>query len=223
MTTHVLPLVRFVEDDEVFRTSQELLLRTHGYEVQGYAGAAQFLAEDDLSRPGCIVLDVRMPGMTGLELQRLLNEKAVDVPVIFLSGHGDIAMAVHTMQSGAVSFLEKPVAPRKLLESIAAAVEVSMSRWRAGEEARRNQAVFESLTPREREVVLLAARDTPNKVIARALDIAEATVKMHRANAFAKLGVKSPLEAYVALERLGVIAGDAKERGDTGPAQGEAR
>lgn len=209
--SHVLPLVRFVEDDEVFRTSQELLLRTHGFEVEGYGSAREFLADDDLSRPGCIVLDVRMPGMTGLELQQLLNDKGIEIPIIFLSGHGDIAMAVHTMQSGAVSFLEKPVAPRKLLETIASAVEASLTRWRADDAARKNLEVFESLTPREKEVVLLAARDTPNKVIARELNIAEATVKMHRANAFAKLGAKSPLEAYVALERLGVIGQDDRK------------
>lgn len=209
--SHILPLVRFVEDDEVFRTSQELLLRTHGFEVEGYGSAQEFLAADDLSRPGCIVLDVRMPGMTGLELQQLLNDKGIEIPIIFLSGHGDIAMAVHTMQSGAVSFLEKPVAPRKLLETIAAAVEASLTRWRADDAARKNLEVFESLTPREKEVVLLAARDTPNKVIARELNIAEATVKMHRANAFAKLGAKSPLEAYVALERLGVIGKDDRK------------
>lgn len=209
--SHVLPLVRFVEDDEVFRTSQELLLRAHGFEVEGYGSAQEFLAADDLSRPGCIVLDVRMPGMTGLELQQLLNDKGIEIPIIFLSGHGDIAMAVHTMQSGAVSFLEKPVAPRKLLETIASAVEASLTRWRADDAARKNLEVFESLTPREKEVVLLAARDTPNKVIARELNIAEATVKMHRANAFAKLGAKSPLEAYVALERLGVIGQDDRK------------
>lgn len=140
--SHVLPLVRFVEDDEVFRTSQELLLRTHGFEVEGYGSVQEFLAADDLSRPGCIVLDVRMPGMTGLELQQLLNDKGIEIPIIFLSGHGDIAMAVHTMQSGAVSFLEKPVAPRKLLETIASAVEASLTRWRADDAARKGGRSF---------------------------------------------------------------------------------
>ena len=152
-----------------------------------------------------------MPGMTGLELQQLLNDKGIEIPIIFLSGHGDIAMAVHTMQSGAVSFLEKPVAPRKLLETIASAVEASLTRWRADDAARKNLEVFESLTPREKEVVLLAARDTPNKVIARELNALSQSVKMHRANAFAKLGAKSPLEAYVALERLGVIGQDDRK------------
>lgn len=204
--TSVLPLVRFVEDDEIFRTSQELLLRTRGFSVEGYSSAKEFLTKGDLERPGCLVLDVRMPGMTGLELQAELIQKGCHLPIIFLSGHGDIAMAVHAMQEGAISFLEKPVTPQKLIETVTAAVESSLKQWEEKVVQSRNLEQFDTLTPREKQVVLRAALDTPNKVIARELDISEATVKMHRANAFAKLGAKSPLEAYRELERLGVIS-----------------
>ncbi len=199
-------LVRFIEDDEVFRSSQELLLRAHGFEVAGFSSAVDFLEHDDLLRPGCLVLDVRMPGMTGLELQNILLDKGCEIPIVFLSGHGDIAMAVHAMQLGAVSFLEKPIEPTLLLETIKKAVDASVAQYKAAQQARRNREQFEALTPREKEIVLLAARDAANKEIARELGIAEATVKMHRANAFAKLGVKSPLEAHLALERLGIIS-----------------
>lgn len=199
-------LVRFIEDDEVFRSSQELLLRAHGFEVAGFSSAVEFLEHDDLLRPGCLVLDVRMPGMTGLELQNILLDKGCGIPIVFLSGHGDIAMAVHAMQLGAVSFLEKPIEPTLLLETIKKAVAASIAQCKAAQQARRNREQFEALTPREKEIVLLAARDAANKEIARELGIAEATVKMHRANAFAKLGVKSPLEAHLALERLGIIS-----------------
>lgn len=198
------PLVRLVDDDTVFCTSQKFLLQTRGWQVAVYNSARAFLEEDDRTRPGCILLDVRMPDMTGLELQLELETRGSTLPVIFLTGHGDISMAVHTMQHGAVSFLEKPVEPIKLLETVANAVEADMAAYRQRLEVAENRAVFDQLTPREKEIIRFAALDTPNKVIAQKLGISEPTVKMHRANAFAKLRVKSALEAYRELQRMGI-------------------
>ena len=205
MTTNV-PLIRLVDDDELFRVSQMMLLKTRGWEVECYESGEAFLEKADLKRPGCIILDVRMEGLTGMQVHRELVERGCKLAVIFLTGHGDIPMAVRAMQRGAVSFLEKPVKPFDLLEVVQKAVDASLADAQREEEASKNRALFDELTAREKEIVMRAALDTPTKVIARELGIAEPTVKMHRANAFAKLGVKSPLEAYRALERMGVIA-----------------
>lgn len=204
------PLIRIVDDDAAFRTSQRMLLNTGGWEVREYDSAVDFLQKEDFDRPGCILLDVRMPQMTGLELQTELEKRQCTLPVIFLTGHGDISMAVHAMQHGAATFLEKPVPPLDLIYTVSKAVELSMQTARRVEQERNNREFFETLTAREQQIVKLAALDTPNKVIARQLDIAEVTVKMHRAHAFAKLNVKSPLEAYRTLTQLGIDLGDGK-------------
>lgn len=211
MTSNV-PLIRIVDDDELFRVSQTMLLTTRGWEVAGYASGEDFLKDADIRRPGCILLDVRMDGVTGMQVHRELVERGCTLPVIFVTGHGDIPMAVRAMQRGAVSFLEKPVRPFDFLDVVQKAVDASLEAIGRQEETEKSRAVFESLTAREKQIVRLAAFDTPNKVIARELGIAEPTVKMHRANAFAKLGVKSPLEAYRCLEHLGV---ELEAKGET--------
>ena len=211
MTSNV-PLIRIVDDDELFRVSQTMLLTTRGWEVAGYASGEDFLKDADIRRPGCILLDVRMDGVTGMQVHRELVERGCTLPVIFVTGHGDIPMAVRAMQRGAVSFLEKPVRPFDFLDVVQKAVDASLEAIGRQEETEKSRAVFESLTAREKQIVRLAALDTPNKVIARELGIAEPTVKMHRANAFANLGVKSPLEAYRCLEHLGV---ELEAKGET--------
>lgn len=211
MTSNV-PLIRIVDDDELFRVSQTMLLTTRGWEVAGYASGEDFLKDADIRRPGCILLDVRMDGVTGMQVHRELVERGCTLPVIFVTGHGDIPMAVRAMQRGAVSFLEKPVRPFDFLDVVQKAVDASLEAIGRQEETEKSRAVFESLTAREKQIVRLAALDTPNKVIARELGIAEPTVKMHRANAFAKLGVKSPLEAYRCLEHLDV---ELEAKGET--------
>ena len=199
------PLVRLIDDDEIFLMSQKLLLETRGFSVETYSSAKAFLENDHLSRPGCAVADIRMPGLTGLEMQTILESRRSTLPLIFLTGHGDVSMAVHTMRHGAVDFLEKPVKPDVLIAVVTKAVEASVKAHEAGREKARVEALYSELTPREREVVARAALDTPNKVIARELGIGEPTVKMHRANAFAKLGVASVLEAYRLLEGAGLL------------------
>ena len=203
-----LPLIRLVDDDELFRVSQTMLLKARGWQVEEFESGEAFLESADLRRPGCIILDVRMSGMSGMQVHRELLNRGCRLAVIFLTGHGDIPMAVRAMQRGAVSFLEKPVKPFELLEAVQKAVESSLEAAQKDEQASKNRAIFDELTAREKEIVMRAALDTPNKVIARELGIAEPTVKMHRGHAFAKLGVKSPLEAYRVLLRLGVMKDD---------------
>lgn len=192
MTTNV-PLIRLVDDDELFRVSQMMLLKTRGCEVECYESGEAFLEKADLKRPGCIILDVRMEGLTGMQVHRELVERGCKLAVIFLTGHGDIPMAVRAMQRGAVSFLEKPVKPFDLLEVVQKAVDASLADAQREEEASKNRALFDELTAREKEIVMRAALDTPNKVIARELGIADRRSKAPR-HAFAKWASRAPLQ-----------------------------
>lgn len=116
--TDLTPLVRLVDDDEIFLMSQKLLLQTCGFETVSYASAEAFLEHDLMTRPGCLIADVRMPGLTGLDLQKVLQTRRFSLPMIFLTGHGDVSMAVHTMRNGASDFLEKPVKPEVLIAAV---------------------------------------------------------------------------------------------------------
>lgn len=196
------PLVRLVDDDDLFRESQCEFLRAFGWQVEDWSCAERFLAEDDLTRPGCLVLDIRMPEVTGVELQRQLYDRGVRLPVIFLTGHGDISTAVHTMKYGATDFLEKRGDPLLLAQAVERAVKASVSEATVAAEADDYRLRFESLTQREREVFLLTAKGKTNREVGEVLGIGAETVKMHRANAYAKIGVQSALDAYRWLENL---------------------
>ena len=152
-----------------------------------------------------LILDVRMPGMTGIELfDALLGRKAL-LPVVFLTGHGDVDMAVHALKRGAYDFLQKPVDPVTLNAVVEAAVRHSRTLAESKRKVEETKAIYASLTPREREVVRLAALDRSNKVIGEELGISLPTVKMHRGNGFQKLGVRGALEAFWLLESIGVV------------------
>lgn len=182
------PLIRIVDDDEALTASSAMLLEAMGWDVAVWHSGGAFLDEADLMRPGCLVLDVRMPGLTGLDVQAELERRGSNLPILFLSAHGSIQMAVHVMRHGAVDFLEKPVEPMTLVQRVAQCVTASLSAKAddaAADEVRRR---FDRLTPREREVIDGVLKNAPNKIIARTLGIELSTVKMHRANAFAKLG-----------------------------------
>ena len=195
MTATLTPLIRIVDDDAELRESQKMLLETLGWEVQTYPNAVTFLQDDSLIRPGCIILDVRMPSMTGLELQQELEKRHVkNIAIIFLSAHGDISMAVHTLQHGAMDFLEKPVEPHILLQRVATAIAKSIQLNARQDEIDLLKSRVEKLSTREREVALLVSQGMRNKSIAQKLGIEESTVKMHRANAVAKLAVSSTAE-----------------------------
>lgn len=195
-------LIRIVDDDSAFADSQKLLIASLGWEVATYRSAVEFLRDDALERPGCLLLDVRMPAMTGLQLQEELAKRQAKLPIIFLSAHGDIAMAVHTMRHGAVDFLEKPVEPRVLLQRVTTAVAMGIAANNQTEALERISASIERLSARERTIAQLVSEGLRNKEIARKLGIEESTVKMHRANAMAKLGANTSAQ----LTRIFTIA-----------------
>ena len=201
------PLIRLVDDDDDYRASQAFLLGTLGIELKDWGSAVAFLDEDDLNRPGCLVLDIRMPGMTGLEVHQELAKRGCRLPVIFLTGHGDVTTAVRTLTHGAVDFIEKNDDPMRLVEAVKKAVTHSLEAFQVTTEAEKKRALFETLTPREQEILKLAAKGLSNKDIADTLGIGVVTVKMHRGNAFAKIEAQGALEAYKWLESAG-LAGE---------------
>jgi FixJ family two-component response regulator len=180
-----------VDDDEAVRGSMKLLLKTLGLPAQAFASAQEFLAACDTGRSGCLVLDIRMPGMSGLELQEELNARGAILPIIFVTGHGDVPMAVEAMQRGAMDFLQKPFRDQDLLDRITKALEKD----RAGRELLGNRehirARIADLTPREREVMALVTQGKANKVIAADLDLSQRTVEIHRAHVMEKMGANS--------------------------------
>ena len=186
------PLVHVVDDEAAIRDSLAMLLRSVGLQSRAYAGAQAFL---DSWRPGgaeCLVCDVRMPGMSGLELQEALKARNAQLPVVLITGHGDVAMAVRAMKAGASDFIEKPFNDQVLLD----AVNRALARARNGHGAGRAEieARVESLTPREREVMLLVAEGRPNKVVATRLGLSTRTVEVHRAKLMEKMQARSLAE-----------------------------
>lgn len=188
------PLIRVIDDDDAMRRSWAFLIEGEGWEVVTYSNALAFLAANDFSRPGCLLLDVRMPRMSGLELQDALKDKGVDLPIIFISGHGDIDMAVRSLKSGAVDFLQKPVDDRKLLDAISNAVLKNLNARRADAEISSFKTKLESLTQREREVIRMVAQGASNKAVAEGLGISEKTVQVHRGSAYRKLEIHNAAE-----------------------------
>ncbi|WP_431861132.1 response regulator transcription factor [Azospirillum sp.] len=209
MTDPSTPTVFVVDDDEAVRKSLAWLIGSVGLAVQAYESADAFLASWTVERPGCLVLDVRMPGMSGLELQDALARRGSSLPVIIVTGHADVPMAVRALKAGAVDFIEKPFNDQVLLDRIQDAVKRSQSAF-AGQ-ARRAlvQALLARLTPRERQVAELVAAGKPNKVIAFELDLSMKTVEVHRHNVMDKLEVASVAD----LTRLFVEANAASGAG----------
>lgn len=194
MTKDRLAIVRIVDDNDEYRNSETFLLRMFGYNVADYSSALDFLEKDDPAIPGCLILDVKMPEMSGLELQKIMTEKELGLPIIFLTGHGDVEMAVNTLHRGASDFLLKPVAPERLKESVARAIETDRSnraKKRIQEEAKEK---YNQLTEREKDVCRLAVQGLLNKQIAIELGISEHTVKVHRASIKYKLQVQTPVD-----------------------------
>ena len=187
-------LIHIVDDDAALRRSLLFLFDSVGWRAQAHASADEFLAAYQPGEPGCLVLDIRMPGMSGLELQQALRARGHVLPVIFITGHGDVSLAVQAMKQEACDFLEKPFKDQALLDAVAQAVR--RSREKLAAEARRNlaHALLERLSPREREVALRVARGLPNKLIARELDISEKTVHVHRQHVMEKTHTGSAAE-----------------------------
>jgi two-component system, LuxR family, response regulator FixJ len=180
-----------VDDDEGVRNSLRFLLKSVGLATRALASASEFLDVYKPSQPGCLVLDVRMPGMSGLELQQQLNLRGAVIPVIFITGHGDIPMAVEAMQQGAFDFLQKPFRDQDLIDRIQRALERD-ARNRVGlDQHARIRERLDSLTPREREVLALMTCGKPNKIMAAELGVSQRTVEIHRARVMEKSGAAS--------------------------------
>ncbi len=188
------PIIHIVDDDVELVDSYTLLLQTMGWEVASYGSGSDFLERADLSAPGCIVLDMRMPGMTGLEVQEALGARGCRIPILFLSAHGSISIAVQAVQHGASDFLEKPVEPLVLVQKVSQAVAFCIEQMTEQVQADDFKNKFNTLTPREKDVIKEVLAGAQNKEAARTLGLEVSTIKMHRANAFAKLGVHSQSE-----------------------------
>lgn len=204
-------LVRLVDDDAEQLKSLAFLLRMAGFEVMTYQSAQALLEMDDPRRPGCLVLDHRMPGMTGMELQAELVERGSLLPVIFLSAHGDIPMAMQAVHRGAMDFLVKPADPEVLIQTVEKAIEKSRADLAADAGQADLARRVATLTEREIEVARLVGEGLLNKQIADRLGIALPTVKLHRGNAAKKLGVRSAVAMAKALEVAGLTTPAAGE------------
>ncbi len=198
------PTVFIVDDEAPVRKALSRLLRAAGFVVAAFASPGEFLAQHDLHKPGCLVLDLIMPGINGMELQRALARKGSVLPIIFLTGHGDIPKSVQAMKSGALDFLTKPVNDENLLASIRVAIEKDRVARREQAELRDIRARLATLTPREREVLDHVVTGKLNKQIADDLAVVEKTIKVHRAHVMEKMKVRSVAELVRLTERSGI-------------------
>jgi FixJ family two-component response regulator len=185
------PTVFVVDDDEAVRASLHLLLKSLGIRAITHGSAAEFLAEYEPEHPGCIILDVRMPGMGGLELQDELNRRGAVIPIIFITGHGDVPMAVEAMQHGAIDFLQKPFSDKDLTDRIHEALSIDLRNRALLDEKDMIRARLAALTPREIQVLRLVALGKSNKAIAGDLELSQRTVELHRAHLMDKMGASS--------------------------------
>lgn len=185
------PTVFVVDDDEAVRDSLALLLKSVGHRVEAYPSAIEFLERFDSGRHGCLVLDIRMPGMTGLELQRALNRRDSSLPIIFITAHGDIPMAVQAVREGALDFIPKPFDDAELVDKIAQAMETGERMHAEMTELKTIQNRIETLTAREREVMAEVVKGKANKVIAGDLGVSQRTIEIHRARVMEKMKANS--------------------------------
>jgi two-component system response regulator FixJ len=197
------PIVMVVDDDGGVRNAMRALLKSVGLNSQLFSSAQEFLAGYDPHQPGCLLLDIRMPGMSGMDLQQELNLRGAFIPVIFMSGHADIPMAVEAMQHGAFDVLQKPFRDQELLDRIQRAIAQDAERRVALGEQTRVKAHLESLTDREREVLDLLTLGKQNKVIAQELGVSPRTIEIHRARVMEKMGAQSVAELVRMMLDLG--------------------
>jgi two-component system response regulator FixJ len=200
-----------VDDDPAVRDSLQAMLSAAGYRCTMFASGADFLASDPGVHRGCVLVDVRMPGMDGLELQRQLKARGIGLPVIFMTGFGEVPLAVEAMKAGAVDFVEKPSTLAVLEDCIDRALAIGAASQQAAAEAAAARERIERLTPRERDVLRLLVAGKPNKIIAFELSISPRTVEIHRARVMDKMAVKSLSE----LVRLSLAAGERTGAGES--------
>ena len=185
------PVVFIVDDDASMRNSLRRLVASVGFEVEAFAGARAFLDARRPDTPGCLLLDVRLPGLSGLDLQRALADTDAELPIVFITGHGDIPMTVRAMKAGAVEFLTKPFRDQELLDAINLGIERDRTRRREAGAVAELKARFESLTARERQIMAHVVTGRMNKQIAGDLDVSEITVKVHRGQVMRKMEARS--------------------------------
>ena len=197
------PIIFVVDDDLSVRESLELLIKSAGWQPELFVSAQEFLSRPRPSVPCCLVLDVTLPGLSGLELQKQLAERT-DMPIIFITGHGDVPMSVQAMKAGAVEFLTKPFKDDVLLDAIRGAIDHSRAALRLDSEMRLLRKRYESLTPREREVMALVVSGLLNKQVGGELGISEITVKAHRGQVMRKMKADSLADLVTMAARLGL-------------------
>lgn len=195
-------LIRIVDDDEDIRRALSFMLECKGWEVRAYESARDFLTQDAPSVPGCLLLDIRMPEMSGVELQQHLKARRIDVPVIFITGHADVETAVQTLKSGALDFLQKPVDGKRLAEAIESAVCLSLSRANGQLAPEQVEEVLLSMSPREKEITTLLLLGVTNKEIVERLDLSQRTVHGHRNNIYHKLRVHNLQEFLTIMQSV---------------------
>jgi FixJ family two-component response regulator len=198
------PLVFIVEDDESMRRALTNLFQSVGLEVQVFGSAAEMLQGKLPDVASCLVLDIRLPGLSGLDFQAELGKANIRIPIIFMTGHGDIPMSVRAMKGGAVDFLTKPFRDQDMLDAVTVAIERDRKRREADKVVANLQTLFEALTPREREILALVSSGLMNKQIAAELGLAEITVKIHRGHIMRKMDAKTLADLVRKAEILGI-------------------
>lgn len=184
-------IIHVVDDDDLLRASLAGLLQSVGYAVKTYSSARMVLDDPPGEEAGCVIADVRMPGLSGLELQNALGRIATGLPVIVMTGFGDVRMSVQAMKAGAIDFLEKPFRDQELLDAVAAALEADRANRAGGARTQGLKIRYDTLTAREREVMSMVCDGKLNKEVAAALGLSEVTVKVHRGSAMKKMGAKT--------------------------------
>ena len=205
-----VPLIYLVDDDVSVREGVADLLRSVGLRVEAFASPKEFLDRKRSDAPGCLILDIRLPGPSGLELQRMLTSSDSQLPIIFISAHGDIPMTVRAIKSGAIEFLTKPLNDQQLLDAVHAGIERDRGRRQEAHTLTELRLRFDTLTQREREILSLVVSGKPNKQIAAHLDLSEMTVKVHRSQAMHKMKAKSVIELLRMADKLGLSNHEAQ-------------
>ena len=200
------PVVFVVDDDEELRLALDNLFRSVGLQARLFGSAAEFLKAGRADAPGCLVLDIRLPGVSGLEFQGQLARMGIELPIVFMTGHGDVPMSVRAMKAGAVDFLTKPFRDQDMLDAVSSAIKADRQRRAAVEAGRDIRARFEALSPREREVMTLVTRGLMNKQVAGELGLSEITVKLYRAQAMRKMGAGTLADLVRMAEQLALHA-----------------
>jgi FixJ family two-component response regulator len=187
----MVPCIYVIDDDRSVRDALSSLFRSVGYKVQLFESTSEFIQAKRLDANSCLVLDIRLPGVSGLDLQSHLNREQIQIPIIFMTGHGDIPMSVRAMKAGAIDFLAKPFRDQDMLDAVTAALETDRKRRDADQSVAAVRSAFETLTPREREIMQFVTSGLMNKQVAGRLGLSEITVKIHRANVMKKMACQS--------------------------------